>query len=67
VNVLTPGELRVARLAADGMANREIAEELYITVKTVEVHLSNSFRKLGIGRRQDLKGKLHSTDPSRAP
>jgi len=63
LHALTPGELRVARLAADGLSNREIAQELYVTVKTVEVHLSNSFRKLGIGRRRDLKGKLESTEP----
>jgi DNA-binding NarL/FixJ family response regulator len=53
VEALTPSELRVADLAAEGKTNREIAQELYVTPKTVEVHLSSSYRKLEIaGRRQ---------------
>lgn len=51
---LTTGETRVVELAAGGWSNREIAQHLFVTVKTVEVHLGNAFRKLGIGRRQDL-------------
>ena len=40
-------------LAVEGRTNREIAGELFVTVKTVEVHLSSAYRKLGIpGRRQ---------------
>lgn len=51
---LTPGELRVITLAATGKGNKEIAEELVVTVKAVEWHLSNAYRKLGIRSRRDL-------------
>ncbi|MFP5298929.1 MAG: helix-turn-helix transcriptional regulator, partial [Actinomycetota bacterium] len=47
VAALTPGELRVARFAARGYSNREIAEALFVTVKAVEWHLGNAYRKLG--------------------
>jgi DNA-binding NarL/FixJ family response regulator len=46
----------VAELAAEGMTNREIAQRLFVTVKTVEWHLRNTYIKLGIGSRQDLRG-----------
>lgn len=55
---LTPSERRVADLAASGRTNREIAQELYVTPKTVEVHLSAAYRKLGIGSRRGLAGAL---------
>ena len=55
---LTPGELRVARLAAGGRTNREIAHELYVTLKTVEGHLSRSYAKLGISGRAGLSQAL---------
>jgi DNA-binding CsgD family transcriptional regulator len=51
---LTPSERRVAGLAAEGHSNREIAQHLFVTVKTVEYHLGNVFRKLGIKRRSQL-------------
>ena len=44
---LTPSERRVAELAADGSSNRDIAQTLYVTPKTVEVHLTSVYRKLG--------------------
>ncbi len=54
IDALTPGELRAARLAARGMSNRNIAESLFITTKTVKDHLGGAYRKLGIGSRQEL-------------
>ncbi len=58
VESLTERELRVATLAADGQTNRDIAQTLYVTPKTVEVHLSNAYRKLGIGSRRELPTAL---------
>ncbi|RAS66962.1 regulatory LuxR family protein [Lentzea atacamensis] len=57
-DALTSGELRVAELAADGLTNREIAEKLYVTVRTVESHLSNAYRKLGAQTRTELAVEL---------
>ena len=56
VEALTPSELRVVRLAAEGRTNREIAQELYVTLKTVEGHLSRAYTKLGIKGRAELPG-----------
>ena len=55
---LTPSERRVAALAADGRTNRDIAQELFVTPKTVEVHLSAAYRKLGIASRRGLAQAL---------
>jgi DNA-binding NarL/FixJ family response regulator len=55
---LTASERRVARLAADGLTNREIAERLVVTVKAVEWHLSHVYRKLGIRSRSGLAAIL---------
>ena len=55
---LTPSERRVAELAAAGQGNREIAQALYVTPKTVEVHLTSVYRKLGIARRSGLAEAL---------
>ncbi len=54
IDALTPSERRVAELAAVGRSNRVIAQELYVTPKTVEVHLSSAYRKLGIASRGEL-------------
>ncbi len=58
VGALTPGELRVASMAAAGRSNREIATDLCITVRTVENHLARTYRKLGIGSRSQLAAAL---------
>jgi len=54
VEALTPSELRVARLAAQGHTNREIAQALYVTLKTVEGHLARVYDKLQIAGRGEL-------------
>jgi len=51
---LTPHELRVAQLVSHGLTNREAAAALFVSTKTVEHHLRNTFRKLGIRRRAEL-------------
>jgi DNA-binding NarL/FixJ family response regulator len=58
VESLTPSERRVAQLAAEGLTNREVAQSLFLTVKTVETHLSHAYRKLGIGSRAELPESL---------
>ena len=55
---LTPTELRVARLAAEGKTNRQIAQTLYVTLKTVEGHLARVYPKLGIAGRIELPAAL---------
>lgn len=57
-DALTASELRVARLAADGLSNREIAQTLFITTKTAKAHLGRIYRKLSISRRGQLGGAL---------
>ena len=52
---LTPAEQRVAELAADGLSNKEIARTLFVTVNTVEVHLSHAYAKLGVRSRAQLR------------
>jgi DNA-binding CsgD family transcriptional regulator len=60
---LTPSERRVADLAAGGLTNREIAESLWVTRKTVELHLGNAYAKLGIRSRSQLAEAL-GPDPA---
>lgn len=60
VAALTASEKRVAALAADGHTNRDIAQELFVTPKTVELHLSNAYRKLEIRSRRELASAMAS-------
>ncbi|WBP90382.1 LuxR family transcriptional regulator [Kitasatospora cathayae] len=56
--LLTGAELRVAGLAVDGASNRQIARTLFVTVRTVESHLTRVYRKLGVTRRDGLATAL---------
>jgi DNA-binding CsgD family transcriptional regulator len=58
VEALTPSERRIAQAAATGRTNREIAQSLFITRKTVEMHLHNAYRKLDIDSRAELTDAL---------
>ncbi|HEY3481898.1 MAG TPA: helix-turn-helix transcriptional regulator, partial [Streptomyces sp.] len=58
VAALTAAELRTAMLAAEGRTNRELAEHLLVGLRTVEVHLTNAYRKLGIDGREQLPAVL---------
>ena len=64
VESLTLSERRVAELAAEGPTNREIAQALFVTQRTVEVHLTSIYRKLAISSRSLLAGAL--AEPARA-
>jgi DNA-binding CsgD family transcriptional regulator len=57
-DALTPAERRVAELAAGELRNRDIAQQLFLTLRTVETHLTSVYRKLGIGSRAELRGAL---------
>jgi DNA-binding CsgD family transcriptional regulator len=57
-DALTVAELRVARMAADGMTNRAIAQALFVAVRTVETHLTHAYRKLAIESRDGLAAAL---------
>jgi DNA-binding CsgD family transcriptional regulator len=55
---LTPSERRVTELATQGMSNKQLAQALFVTLRTVEMHLSNAYRKLGISSREELPAAL---------
>ncbi|MFI9274098.1 LuxR C-terminal-related transcriptional regulator [Kitasatospora sp. NPDC052896] len=55
---LTEHQYRIARLAAEGMTNQQIARDLFVSAKTVEYHLGNVFAKLGIASRRQLRAEL---------
>ncbi|HEY1688425.1 MAG TPA: AAA family ATPase [Solirubrobacteraceae bacterium] len=59
---LTPSERRVAEMAASGMSNRAIAQALFVTVKAVEYHLANTYRKLDVSGRGELEPLLASVE-----
>ena len=62
---LTPQELQVALLVSEGATNREVAASLFLSPKTVEVHLTHTYRKLGVRSRTELARVLDRTRPER--
>ena len=65
--LLTATDHRVAELAVEGLANKEIARTLVVTVNTVEFHLRNTYAKLGIRSRVQLASALHQGSRSPPP
>jgi DNA-binding CsgD family transcriptional regulator len=61
---LSPQELQIAQFAADGLSNREIGEQLYLSHRTVESHLYRLFPKLGVTSRAQLREALEPTSSS---
>ena len=59
---LTPQQRQIIRLAAEGLSNREIAQRLFLSPRTVASHLYRSFPKLGVAGRHQLHGLLAQAD-----
>jgi DNA-binding CsgD family transcriptional regulator len=66
VEALTAGELRIVRLARDGRSNRQIAQDLYLSIKTVEGHLARAYSKLDITTRSELD-RVFESEKARVP
>jgi DNA-binding NarL/FixJ family response regulator len=60
--LLTPQELAIARLAASGLTNKQVAEQVFLSHRTVGAHLGQIFRKLGIASRAALRDALTDLD-----
>jgi DNA-binding CsgD family transcriptional regulator len=60
---LTASERRIAELASQGLTNREIAQTLFVTTRTVEGHLTSTFRKLQLDSRNELRATLADSAP----
>jgi DNA-binding CsgD family transcriptional regulator len=65
--LLTPHERRIAGMAVAGMTNRQIAEQLRVTSRTVELHLTKIYRKLDISRRSQLANAMNRTEATVRP
>ncbi|GGN88387.1 transcriptional regulator [Streptomyces albiflavescens] len=59
---LTAQQRQIVEMAADGLSNREIGEQLFLSPRTVGTHLYNSYPKLGVSRRHQLRDLLAATD-----
>ena len=59
---LTAQELAVARLVAVGMSNRQVASELFVSIKTVQFHLTHIYAKLGVGSRAELAAQFRDSE-----
>ena len=59
---LSETELRVVRLVARGLSNREVAAELFVTVRAVESTLTKAYAKLGVRSRTELAARMHGPD-----
>jgi DNA-binding CsgD family transcriptional regulator len=66
VESLTPSERRVAVMAGEGLSNRQIAQDLFVTLRTVEMHLTSVFRKLKVSSRTQLAGVLDEASSAAA-
>ena len=62
---LTPQEFQLAGMLARGMTTREVAAAVFLSPKTVEYHLRNTYRKLGIHSREELAAAIESSAASR--
>jgi DNA-binding NarL/FixJ family response regulator len=60
--VLTPQEQQIARLAAEGLSNREIGERLFLSPRTVSTHLYRIYPKIHVSSRAELARKITSSD-----
>jgi DNA-binding NarL/FixJ family response regulator len=60
---LSPQELQIARMAADGLSNREIGQALYLSHRTIGSHLYRIFPKLGVASRGELRALLAAAQP----
>jgi DNA-binding CsgD family transcriptional regulator len=61
---LTPQEQAVTRLVLSGMTNREVSEQLMLSTKTIEFHLSHVYVKLGVRRRSELRARARANELS---
>ena len=61
-DALTASERRVAELAAEGLTNKQIAQALFVTMRTVTTHLTHIYTKLAISSRNELPPKLAHAD-----
>ena len=62
INSLTARELEIARLVVDRRTNAEIAAQLFLSPKTIEAHLRNTFRKVGVANRVELARAVEHAD-----